>query len=90
MEAVINTRIKKFVTLHNVLHDFFAHMGMGEAIMELNIAQEFVSVDQDLLFLVILDPIKLYDNLDHGQLLKNLEGYKVGPKMRGIMEEFLA
>ena len=47
---------------------------------------DLASVDQDPLSLVLLDLIKLYDNLDCGRLLKTLEGYGAGPKMRGIRE----
>ena len=58
--------------------------------MELNLAQELSSMDQDSLLLVFLDLRKEYDNLDCGQLLKTLEGYGSRPKMRGIMAEFWA
>ena len=40
--------------------------------------------------MVLLDSKKAYDNLDHGEILKTLEGYRVGPKMRGILSEFWA
>ena len=88
MEAIIDTRIKKFMTFHDVLHGFCAGRGMGAYIMELTSAQDLVSVYQAPLFLVLLGLIKSYDNLDHGRLLKTLEGYRVGPKIRGILTEF--
>ena len=55
MWAVIDTRIKKAVTFHDVLHGFHIGRGMGTSIMELNIAQDLASVDQDPIFLVFLD-----------------------------------
>ena len=86
MEAIINTLINKVVKFHHFLHRFCAGRRTGAAIMELNPAQELESVDQDPLFLVFLDLIKEYDNLDHDWILKTLEGYGTGPKMRGILE----
>ena len=45
-------------------------------------------MDQDPLFLVFLDLRKEHENLDCGRLLKTLEGYGAGPKMRDILAEF--
>ena len=56
--------------------------------MDLKLAQELASVDQHPLFLVLLDLIKTYDNLDWGRLLQTLEGYGAGPKLRGLLAEF--
>ena len=50
--------------------------------MELKLAQELVSVDQDPLLLVFLDLRKFYYNIDQGRLIKTLEGYGAGPKIR--------
>ena len=47
-----------------------------------------VKVDQILLFLVFLYLIKLYDILGLVRILKTLEGFGTGPKMRGVMVEF--
>ena len=60
---------------------------MGTANMELKLVQELTGVDQDPLLLVFLEPRKSYDNLDRGGLLKTLERYRAGPKMRGILAE---
>ena len=68
MKALIYTSINNLVTLHDFLHGFCAGRVTGTAIMELNLAQELVSVDQDPLLLVLLDLIKSYDNLDHFQI----------------------
>ena len=42
--------------------------------MELKLAQELASVNQDPILLVSLDLGKAYDNLDRGRLLQTLEG----------------
>ena len=58
VEAMIDTCIKKVVQFQDVLHIFCAGRGTGTAIMELKIAHDFASVDQDPLFLVLLDQRK--------------------------------
>ena len=58
MEGIIDARIKKAVTFHDVLHKFCAGKGTGTAIMELKLTQEMTSLDQDLILLVFLDLIK--------------------------------
>ena len=80
MEAIFDTRIKKAVTLHDILHGFRTGMGTGKAIMEIKLTHELVIMDQDLLLLVFLDLWKAYDNLYRGRLLQTLEGYGAGPK----------
>ena len=88
IDTILYTRIKKSVMFHDVLHGFRVGMGMGTAIMELKLAQDLESVDQDLLLLVFLEIRKAYDNLEPGRLLKTLEEYRAGSKMRGILTEF--
>ena len=56
--------------------------------MEIKLAQELVSVEQDPLFLIFLDIRKAYDNLDRGRVLQTLMGYRAGPKMRGFLVAF--
>ena len=90
MEVIIDTRINKDVTFHDILHIFRVGVGMGKNIMELNRSQDMESVDQDPLFLVFLDLRRAYDNLFCGLILKTLEGCGVGPKMRGILEDLCA
>ena len=88
MGVVIDTRIKKAVTFHDVLHGFHIGRGMGTSIMELKLAQDLASVDQDPIFLVFLDLRKSYDNLYHGYLLQTLDGYGVGTNIQVILVEF--
>ena len=63
-------------------------MGAGNSIMEIKIAQELSSVDQDPLLLLFLQLRKAYTNLEQGKLLQTLKGYGVGPKLRGLLAEF--
>ena len=80
-EVIIDTRIKKAMMFHDVQRRFIVGRGTGKIIKELKIVQDLASVDQDSLFLVFLDLIKLYDNLERRWILKTLEGYGVGPKI---------
>ena len=88
VEEVIDTRIKVVVQFHDVLHRFRACRGRGAAIMELKLAQELVSVDQDPLFLVFLDLKKSHDNLYRGRILQTLAGYGMVPKLWCLLVEF--
>ena len=58
------------------------------SIMELKLAQELASIDQDPLFLIFLDLRKDYGTMDRDRILITLEGYGVGPWMCGILETF--
>ena len=57
--------------------------------IELNMAQEIVSTDQDPFFLMLLDLWKAYYILYPVIILQNFEGYGLGPKMWGVLAEFL-
>ena len=71
---MIDTWIKLVAQLHCVMHGFCSGRGTGTAIMELKLAQELVSVDQDPLLLVFLDLRNSYYNLEWGRLLQTLGG----------------
>ena len=88
MEALIDTRLRASLQIHDVLHGFRSRRGTRKAIMELNIAQEITRIDQDPLFLVFLDLRKAYDTVDRDLLIITLEGYVAGPRICGILETF--
>ena len=75
------------VIFQDVLHGFCAIRGTGTAIMDIKMAQELASIDQEPLFLVFLDLRKAYDTLDCVRILQTLDRYGVGPKIRGLLEE---
>ena len=89
MDSIIDTQIKAVVTLHDVLNGFHDNKITGTTIMDIKMAQELASIEQDPLLLVILDLKKTYDTLDCGRILHTLEGYRAGPKLQGILEEIL-
>ena len=61
---------------------------MGTAILELKLAQEIASIDQDTLLLVFLDLQKAYDTVDCGHILTTLEVYGAGPFMSRLLAVF--
>ena len=87
LEEVIDTWIKTLLQFHDVLHGFHGRKGAGTAIMELKLAQELASMDQDPLFLICLNLMKAYNNPYHVRLLQMLAGYGEGPKIWGLLAE---
>ena len=88
VEVLINTRLRVSLQLHDVLHGFRAGRGVGTAIMELKLAPELASIDQDPLFLVLLYLRKAYDTVDWERLLVTLEGYGTFPSLCGLLNTF--
>ena len=88
MEDIINTHPRESVRLHSVLQSFRAGRGTGMEIFELNISQELASMDQDSLFMVLIELKKAYDTVYRGRLLKILEGYGDRLRMYRLLEVF--
>ena len=88
MEAIIETLLRESVRLHEILHGFHVGRGMGTEILELRLAHELASVDQDPLLLVFLDLHKAYLTVDCDHLLTTLEGYGAGTHMCRLLEMF--
>ena len=86
---MIDTCLSASLHMYNVLHRFRAGRGTGTAIMELKLAQELSSIDQDTLLLVLLNLRKAYETVERHRLLIKLEGYGAGPQLCGILETLL-
>ena len=86
VEALIYTRLRASLQMHDVLHGFRSRIGTGMAIMELNLAQDLVSIYQSHLFLLFLDLRKAYATVDQEHLLITLEGYGAGTRLCGLLE----
>ena len=72
VEALIGTHIHTSLHINNALHYFRARRGTGKSIMEINLAKDIASIDQDPLFLVFLDLRNAYDTLDRDRLIITL------------------
>ena len=88
MEAIIDTRLRASVRLHDVMNGLLSGRGMRMMILELIMAHELVRVDQDPLFLVFLDLQNAYDTVDHVCLLMTLDENGAGPYMYGLIATF--
>ena len=55
VEVIVDTLLRSSVRLHNIVHGSCTGRGMGTEILDLKLAQELASVEQDPLFLVFLD-----------------------------------
>ena len=88
VEALIDTRIKVSLYMHDILHRFRARRGMGTSIMDFKFAQELSSIYQSPLFLVFLGLSKAYGTVDRDLILITMEGYGAGPRLCGLLETF--
>jgi hypothetical protein len=79
-EAIMDTRIKQEVRLHDSIHGFTAGRGTGTAIIELKLQQELASIRNMPLFQVFLDLKKAYDTLGPPTPPQNLRGVRRGPQ----------
>ena len=58
VEAVIDTLIKTAIQFDDVLPGFRAGRGMGTIVMDLKLTQELESVEQELIFMLLINPRK--------------------------------
>ena len=89
VELLLDTLLLASLQSYDILHGFQSGRGKGTSIMELKLAQKISSVDHNPLFLISLDPSKVYDTLDRDRLIQTLEGYGMGPHLCGLLENFL-
>ena len=88
VEDIIDTRLQARIQFQNVLHGFCVGRGTGTEITELNISQDLARVNQDTLFLVLLELRKAYNTVYHGRLISTLEGYGAELHMCKIIATF--
>ena len=88
IEAIIDTRVRAAVTLHDTLHGFLACRGTGTAILEVKLHQELAGIRKVPLFQVYLDLRKAYDTIDHPRLLQTFQDYGMGPNLIRLLTNF--
>ena len=81
VDAIIYTRLRASVHLHNVLYGFHTWRVTGDVILELNLAKDLARMDHDPLFLVFLDMHKTYDTIYYGCIMMTMEVYGAVPCM---------
>ena len=90
LEAIIDSRLKATITLHDAIHGFTAKRGTGTATTEVKLQMELAQIRQEPLFQVFLDLRKAYDTADRPRMLAILRGYGVGPHTLRLLENFWA
>ncbi len=87
-EAIMDTRLKEKVKLHDLLHGFKEKRGTTTAIIEAKLQQELAHLPHKPLFQVFLDLTKAYDTADRPRLLQTLKDYGVGPCFLRLLKAF--
>ena len=70
------------------LHGGLQGKGMGTAIMEMKLAQQWAFIEQTPLYGIFVDLRKAFDAMDRGRTLKILEDRGVGPKTLRLIRKF--
>ena len=83
----MDTRLQEII-FHDSLHGFISEQGTGMATTETNLTQQLVYLEQQALYMVLIDLRKDYDVMARRQCLKILEEYGVGPKMLRLIGYF--
>ena len=79
LEAIIDTRVKKVVSFHDILHGFQGRYPGSQA---------GTGVGQVPLLLIFLDLRKAYDTVDREEAMTTMEEYGVGPNARRLLQAF--
>ena len=87
---MINIRLWASIQFHDDLNRICAGRGMGMTTMEINLAQELASINQDPLFFIFLDLSNSYDMVERSRLIRTLEGYGMGPQICNLCATFWA
>ena len=86
--AILNLRIMASITLHDILHDFWASRGTVTAIIDAKLFQQLAALREEVLYVIFLDMHKAYDALDRSKCLEILEGYDVGPQAMRLLQTY--
>ena len=88
IEAIIDTRVRATVTLHDALHGFIAGRGTGTAILEAKLHHELAGIRKMPLFQVYLDLRKAYNTIDRPRLLQTFKEYGMGHNLLRLLRHF--
>ena len=78
--SVLNRQLTTTIELHDVLHGFWMGQGVGTADLEATLLQQISAMREAVLFKILLDLQKAYDDLDRDRCLDNLATYRVSPR----------
>ena len=86
--AILHRWLTTTINYHDALHGFRAGRGTGTATLEANLLQQLASMREEALYVIFLDLTKAYDALDSSRRLEILEGYRVGPRARQLLQAY--
>jgi len=87
-EAIIDTRVKREVKFHDIIHGLVKGRGTSTAIIEAKLQQELANIQRQPLFQIFLDLKKAYDSVDRDRTLNLLTQYGMGPKLINLLRNF--
>jgi len=86
ISSIIDFRIKTEVEWDGSLHGFLPNRSTGTAIMDTRLRSDLATAKMLPYHRIYIDLTKAYDCVDRSVLLRLLEAYGVGPKIRGILQ----
>ena len=88
ISMIMKERMQGAIQFDDALHGFLPRRGTGTAILEARLRLDYSIQQGRTLYQVYLDLSKAYDTLDRGRTLQLLQGYGVGPRMLGLLNNF--
>ena len=88
IDIIMDTRLTAAIRLQEFLHGFVARKGTPTASIQVKLAQELASVEQEPLFLVFLDLRKAHNTVDRPRALQTYREYGMGPRMCRLLGNF--
>ena len=80
ISRIIYRRISSSIWFHDELHGFCMGRGTGTATIEDKLLQNIINMMETVLYSILLDLCKSYDDLDRDRCLGILTGYGVEPR----------
>ena len=71
---ILNLQLTTFTTFHKFLHMFWAGRGTCTAPLEAKLLQQLAALREEVLYVIFLDLLKVYDVLDRSRCLNIMEG----------------
>ena len=85
---ILNTCFTASITYHDYLNGVQAGRGTETATLEVKLLQQLVSMREAMLYAILLNLHKAYDDLDRSRCLDILEGCGVGPRALCLLRRY--
>ena len=86
--AILNLWITASINFHDFLHGFRAGRGTGTATLESKLLQQLAALREEVLYMILLDLHKAYEDLERSRCLEILEGYGMVPRPRRPLQTY--